>query len=107
LILAIALLICNNSMTALIIGLKKAGKITLNNEDYGKVDDLAPLENKLKDVFAARKQFESELRKQTNNPLTKTYLQIPAEMTAFDENINKVSESLKRAGAEPILINIK
>ncbi len=92
---------------ALIVSLSEDGKVKLNHEESVTINDLAPLENKLKDIFAARKQLETKLREETKHPLTRIIFLIPEELSVTDERINKVLESLKRAGAEPVLLELK
>lgn len=87
----------------LIVTWEKNGKIRLNNEDFGKINDLVALEKKLVDVFAARKELKA-YPEGKNEIDSSVYLKIPAATSAFDTDLEKMQKLLKKAGASPVRI---
>lgn len=89
----------------LVVSVDRKGNIRLNNEEQGSFDDLSGLENRLTQVFIDRKKLNI-FREGTNEVETTVYIRIPAETSAFNPNLEKLTEALTRAGASPIQIGL-
>ncbi|MGC2237337.1 MAG: biopolymer transporter ExbD [Pyrinomonadaceae bacterium] len=87
----------------LVVAVGKDGKVTLNNEDAGDVQDSSLLTNKLSQIFKDREN-NGVLRENTNEVEKTVFMKAPKSV-AYG-NMVRVIDAVKTAGAEPIGLQI-
>ena len=87
----------------LVVAVGKDGKVTLNNEEAGDVNDASLLTNKLTQIFSDRAK-NGVLREGTNE-LEKTVFMKAPKSVAYGSMV-RIIDAVKTAGAEPIGLQI-
>lgn len=87
----------------LVVAIAKDGKVTLNNEDTGDVQDPSLLTNKLSEQFKIREN-NGTFREGTNEVEKTVFMKAPKSVPYG--NVVRVIDAVKMAGAEPIGLQI-
>lgn len=83
----------------LVVELDKNAKLRLNDYEMGSLNDLAPLEREMKELFRAR-EANGVFRSGTNEIEKRVFVKAPLSAGFFD--VIKIIESLRETGAAPI-----
>ncbi|HRH45574.1 MAG TPA: hypothetical protein PKY82_28300 [Pyrinomonadaceae bacterium] len=89
--------------TDLYIRIKKDGRITLNSEEFGSVENTEPLKEVLDKVFQDR--FDNGIFEERTNKIFKRVF-INRPLSAKYGDVVKVIDAVKSSGAEPIILQI-
>ena len=92
-----------NDDTFLFISLETAGKLAINNQVYGTLNNPDPLVEKLGEIFRGRK--ENGVFETGNNRVDKAVI-VKARKSEKYGNLVKVIDAVKSAGADPIVLQI-
>jgi biopolymer transport protein ExbD len=87
----------------LVVAVGKDGKVTLNNEEAGDVNDASPLTAMLAEQFKIREN-NGTFREGTNEVEKTVFMKAPKSV--IYGNMVKVIDAVKTAGAEPIGLQI-
>lgn len=92
-----------NNDRFLMVALNPDETIDLGNVRCGTLSDLSPLEKKLREIFTNRER-NGLVDEDTLNPLTDVVLRAP--LKASYGSVVRVIDSLKTAGADPIMLQL-
>ena len=86
-----------------IITLEKDKSIKINSEKHGSSDNIEPLKEKLREIFASREK-NGVLEANSQKVLKAVMLKAP--LSAKYGEVTKIVDALKEAGADPIVLQI-
>ncbi len=92
-----------NDDTFVFVSLEKDGITKINQQNYGTVEDTAPLLEKLSEIFADRERdgvFEED-----SNKIAKAVM-VKATRSDKYGNVVKIVDIVKSSGADPIVLQI-
>ncbi len=92
-----------NDDTFLIVSIEKDGKLKINREVHGTLENTKPLLEKLKEIFAYRKEM-GVFEENSREPVRAVIVKSPRSEKYG--NVVKVIDAVKESGADPIVLQI-